>query len=148
MPLLPCLRQPTCELASCAAASPYKLAPSLRQQRRRRRKAPRIWDAAEDLAWRLKKNKNQKDCLQWYAKMRGGWQGCLKRWGGGEAGSTKKKTKKKTSSRVEEGCSFFFLCVYGGYKTRLVVLNFRLVMLMEKVQAQQMRSVPTEVVCV
>lgn len=26
--------------------------------------------------------------------------------------------------------------------------NFRLVMLMEKVQAQQMRSVPTEVVCV
>lgn len=29
-----------------------------------------------------------------------------------------------------------------------LVLNFRLVMLMETVQVQQMRSVPTEVVCV
>lgn len=39
-------------------------------------------------------------------------------------------------------------CAFVGQFKKCPWLNFRLVMLMETVQAQQMRSVPTEVVCV
>lgn len=60
----------------------------------------------------------------------------------GEAGGT------NTSSGVEGGCSF---CAFVDVGRKIKMdswANIRLVMLMEKVQAQQMRSVPTEVVCV
>ncbi len=62
-------------------------------------------------------------------------------------GRTKSKYLEVASGR-ELG---LLLCVcvrlWGSLK-KCPWLNFRLVMLMETVQAQQMRSVPTEVVCV